>query len=115
MGEGRRREKSPPHLGHLPLVALVGAGDVVGEGRGAGEIMVAAGSGDDVAMAGDLPGEAGDGAGDCRTEQTSGAVLVATGTLALPDLQHVAWSPRAARCPGRVGTPEPASGSTDHG
>lgn len=48
----------------FPLVALVGAGHVVGQGLGAGKVMVAAGGGDDVALAGDLAGEAGDGAGD---------------------------------------------------
>lgn len=48
----------------FPLVALVGAGHVIGQGLRAGKVMVAAGGGDDVALAGDLAGEAGDGAGD---------------------------------------------------
>lgn len=52
------------HLLHLPLISLVGAGHIVGEGVWAGEVVVAAGSGDDVALAGDLASKAGDGAGD---------------------------------------------------
>lgn len=47
----------------FPLVALVGTRHVVGEGLRAGKVMVAAGGGDNVALAGDLAGEAGDGAG----------------------------------------------------
>ena len=46
------------------LVALVGAGSVVGEGFRAGEFVVGGGRGDDVAVAGYLAGEAGNGAGD---------------------------------------------------
>lgn len=59
-GDGGRETR----LLDFPLVALVGAGHVVGQGLGAGKVMVAAGGGDDVALAGDLAGEAGDGAGD---------------------------------------------------
>ena len=52
------------YLLHLPLIPLVGAGYIVGQSFWAGEVVVAAGRGDDVALAGDLAGEAGDGAGD---------------------------------------------------
>ena len=45
------------------VVACVGSGPVVGEGFRAGEFVVAGGGGDDVAVAGDLAGESGDGAG----------------------------------------------------
>lgn len=50
-------------LGDFPLVARVGAGDVVGEGLWAGEFVVGGGGCDDVALSGDLAGEAGDRAG----------------------------------------------------
>ena len=50
--------------GYLPFVAGIGAGDVVCEGLGAGEFVVGGGRRDDVALGGDLAGEAGDGAGD---------------------------------------------------
>lgn len=56
--------KKHTDLLHLPLIALVGAGHVVGQRLRAREVVVGAGRGDDVALAGDLPGEAGDGAGD---------------------------------------------------
>lgn len=52
------------YLLHLPLVPLVRARHVVGQSLGASEVMIRAGGGDDVALAGDLAGEAGDGAGD---------------------------------------------------
>lgn len=52
----------------FPLVAGVGARAVVGEWLWAGEFVVRAGRGDDVALRGDLAGEAGDGAGDCGWE-----------------------------------------------
>jgi hypothetical protein len=48
----------------LPCVACVGAGAIVGECFRAGELVVAAGCGDDVAVGGDLAGETLDGAGD---------------------------------------------------
>lgn len=50
-------------LGDLVLVALVGAGPVVGERLRAGELVVRRDGGGDVAVAGDLAGEAGDGPG----------------------------------------------------
>lgn len=52
------------NLLHLPLVPLVGAGHVVGQGVRAGEVVVAARGGNNVALAGNLAGEAGYGAGD---------------------------------------------------
>lgn len=51
-------------LGGLVRVAPVGAGDVVGQGLRAREVVVRARRGDDVAVAGELAGEAGDGARD---------------------------------------------------
>lgn len=59
----------------LPGVALVGAGDVVGQGLGAGEVVVGRRRGDDVALAGDLAGEAGDGASHCETAVQSSVLL----------------------------------------
>lgn len=56
------------YFGDLPLVALVCAGAIVGEGLGAGELVVGGRRGDDVALAGYLAGEAGDGAGDYGCE-----------------------------------------------
>lgn len=53
-----------PNLVHFPLIPLVGAGHVVSQRLGAGKVMVAARCGDDIALAGDLAGEAGDGTGD---------------------------------------------------
>ena len=54
------------YLGNLPGVAVVGAFGVVGEGCRAREFVVAAGGCDDVAVGGDLAGEALDGAGHWR-------------------------------------------------
>jgi hypothetical protein len=48
---------------YLPFVSGVCAGAVVGEGFGAGELVVGGGGCDDVALGGDLAGETGDGAG----------------------------------------------------
>lgn len=53
------------YLCDLPLVALVRARTVVRQRLRAGELVVRGGRGDDVALAGDLAGEARDGAGDC--------------------------------------------------
>lgn len=49
----------------LPLVALISTGDVVGQRLRASKVVVAAGGGDDVALAGDLAGESGYRTGDC--------------------------------------------------
>lgn len=64
--EIRRLVNMRAYLFNLPGVALVGAGDIVGQGLWAGEVMVGRGRGDDVALSCDLAGEAGDGAGHCR-------------------------------------------------
>lgn len=50
---------------YFPFVAGICAGAVVGEGLGAGELVVGGWGGDDVALGSDLAGEAGDGAGYC--------------------------------------------------
>lgn len=52
-------------LGDLQLVALVGAGPVVGERLGADEFVVGGDCRDDEALAANLAGEAGDGTGHC--------------------------------------------------
>lgn len=69
------------YLCDLPLVACVCAGAVVSERFGTGEFMVGGGCRDDVALGGDLAGEAGDGAGYC----CGGSVIqfVFLGTLGL--------------------------------
>ncbi len=51
------------YLFDLVFVSFVGAGAVVGEGLRAGEFVVGGGCGDDKTVAGELAGEAGDGAG----------------------------------------------------
>lgn len=48
----------------LPGVSLVGAGNIVCQRLRAGEVMVRAWGGDNVALSGDLTGETGDWAGD---------------------------------------------------
>ena len=63
--EGRVFVVGGDFLGDFPGVAVVGAFGVVGEGRRAGEFVVAAGGRDDVAVGGDLTGEALNGASDC--------------------------------------------------
>lgn len=60
--------KGKGHLFYLPRVALIGAGDIVGEGLRAGELVVRARGRNDVAVAGDLSGEAGDRAGNLKTK-----------------------------------------------
>lgn len=51
-------------LRDFPLVSFVGVFGVVFQGLRAGEFVVGGGRGADVALAGDLAREAGDGAGD---------------------------------------------------
>jgi len=51
---------------NLPRVAGVGARTVIGESFRTRELMVAAGCGDDVAVAGDLAGKALHGTGHCK-------------------------------------------------
>lgn len=51
-------------LCNLPLVPLISARHIVGQRLRAGEVVVAAGRGDDVALAGDLSGESGYRTGD---------------------------------------------------
>lgn len=58
------RHEGTTHLLHFPLIALVGSGHIVRQRLRAGEVMVAAGGGDNVALACDLAGESGHGAGD---------------------------------------------------
>jgi len=62
---GDYRKMKSVYLFDLPLVACVCAGSIVGEGFRACEFMVGRGGCDDVALGGDLTGEAGDGAGYC--------------------------------------------------
>lgn len=50
---------------NFPFVAVVRARSIIGQRFGTGEFVVAGWCCDDVAMAGDLAGEAGDWAGDC--------------------------------------------------
>lgn len=52
------------HLLHFPFIALVCSRHVVCKGLWAREVMVAAGRGDNVALASNLAGEAGHWAGD---------------------------------------------------
>jgi hypothetical protein len=60
---GLRREGGWGEGKYLPVVSGICSGTVVGEGFGAGELVVGGGRRDDVALGGDLAGEAGDGAG----------------------------------------------------
>lgn len=69
MEDERVCEAGATYLGDLPLVALVCAGAVVGEGLGTGELMVGGWGGDYVALACYLAGEAGDGTGDWGCER----------------------------------------------
>lgn len=62
------------------LVSLVGAGPVVGEGFWAGEFVVGRWGGDDVAVAGYLAGEAGDGAGDLGVGSIEGLEVETKGS-----------------------------------
>lgn len=55
------------NLSNLPLVPLIGTRDIVGQRLRTSEVVVAAGRGNDVALAGDLPGESGYRTGDCET------------------------------------------------
>lgn len=55
------------YLFDLEAVAAVRVGGVVAERVGADKVVVGRRGGNDVAVAGDLAGEAGDGAGDWRT------------------------------------------------
>lgn len=48
----------------LPGIALIGARNIISQCLRAGEIVVRAWGGDNVALAGDLAGKAGDWAGD---------------------------------------------------
>lgn len=48
------------HLFYFVVVACIGTGSIVCECFRSGEFVVAGGSGDDVAVAGDLPCESGD-------------------------------------------------------
>lgn len=61
------------YLSDLPGIALVGVFGVVLEGLGACEFMVAGRGGADVALAGDLTGEACDGTGHCMVLVVLGA------------------------------------------
>lgn len=60
-------------LDYLPLIALIGAGNIVGERLGAGKVMIAARGGDDVALTGDLAGKTGNGTGHCSAAKSSSA------------------------------------------
>jgi hypothetical protein len=60
---GREGIKHKGYLRDLPLITLVGAGNIVCERFWASELVVGGWGCDDVALGGDLAGEAGDGAG----------------------------------------------------
>lgn len=60
----RARARRITCLFDLPGIALVGAGNIVCQRLRAGEVMVGAWGGDNIALPGDLTGEAGDWAGD---------------------------------------------------
>ena len=76
-------------LHYLPLIALIGSGDIVGERLGAGEVVVAARGGDNIALTGDLASEAGNGAGHCLGVKTLSAL---GGHQPLPAIK-VPWRP----------------------
>lgn len=68
------------HLYDFVLVSFIGTRSVVGEGLWACEFVVGGGRGDDVAVAGYLPGEAGDGAGDCGDGSIEGLEVEVEGS-----------------------------------
>lgn len=91
------------HLLHLPLVTLVRSGHIICQGLRAGEVVVAAGRRDDVALAGDLAGEAGDGAGDLvnLAEEQDAGEAAGSGLSAYGAWNSVVGNARSGICVSR--------------
>lgn len=80
----------------LPGVSLVGTGNIVCQRLRAGEVMVRARGGDNIALPGDLTGEAGDWAGDlvdlAEEEDTGKAAGWALASDSREIDMHMGWS-----------------------
>lgn len=64
----RAKGESVGYLGNLQLVSLVRPWSIIGQCFGSDELVVGGWGGDDVALTGNLAGEAGDGTGHCRRD-----------------------------------------------